>query len=49
MKSSCREGCHGPARAAKLTMPQHYIERRMKTAHWFIVLQIRWPSRQVAP
>jgi hypothetical protein len=21
MKSSCREGCHGPARAAKLTMP----------------------------
>ena len=21
MKSSCREGCHGPSRAAKLTMP----------------------------
>src|SRR5215831_11659811 len=21
MRSSCREGCHGPARAAKLTMP----------------------------
>ena len=21
MRSACREGCHGPARAAKLTMP----------------------------
>jgi predicted TIM-barrel fold metal-dependent hydrolase len=30
MKSSCREGCHGPARAAKLTMPIKELQRCAK-------------------
>src|SRR6516165_4079452 len=27
MKSSCREGCHGPSRAAKLTMPRTVLRQ----------------------
>ena len=31
MKSSCREGCHGPSRAAKLTMPPPLFQ-----TGWFV-------------